>query len=145
MDPADGTGAASAEERAALARLHGRIAPRAGELVGAFYAGLRARAATREVLERLSAAEFTALQAHQARLLAELVAPDSAPRSLARAASHSGRVHALLGLGFATVVEAHGFYQRLLEDLVPDRVHLLVDGRVVERGGPELARQIEAA
>ncbi|MGH8980031.1 MAG: Fe-S cluster assembly ATPase SufC [Acidimicrobiales bacterium] len=34
-------------------------------------------------------------------------------------------------------------YQRLLETLVPDRVHLLVDGRIVESGGPELARRIE--
>ncbi|MGH9082464.1 MAG: Fe-S cluster assembly ATPase SufC [Acidimicrobiales bacterium] len=36
-------------------------------------------------------------------------------------------------------------YQRLLEDLVPDRVHLMIDGRIVERGGPDLARQVEAA
>jgi Fe-S cluster assembly ATP-binding protein len=35
-------------------------------------------------------------------------------------------------------------YQRILEDLVPDRVHLLVAGRVVESGGRELAAQIEA-
>jgi len=36
-------------------------------------------------------------------------------------------------------------YQRILEDLVPDQVHLMVDGRVVEHGGPELARRIEDA
>ena len=36
-------------------------------------------------------------------------------------------------------------YQRLLEALVPDRVHLLLDGRVAEEGGPELARRIESA
>ncbi|MGH9087989.1 MAG: Fe-S cluster assembly ATPase SufC [Acidimicrobiales bacterium] len=36
-------------------------------------------------------------------------------------------------------------YQRLLEQLVPDRVHLLVGGRVVESGGPELGKEIEAA
>ncbi len=35
-------------------------------------------------------------------------------------------------------------YQRLLEELVPDRVHLLVDGRIAESGGPELAARIEA-
>jgi Fe-S cluster assembly ATP-binding protein len=34
-------------------------------------------------------------------------------------------------------------YQRLLETLVPDVVHLLVDGRVVDVGGPELAAEIE--
>jgi Fe-S cluster assembly ATP-binding protein len=35
-------------------------------------------------------------------------------------------------------------YQRILEDLVPDRVHLVVGGRVVAEGGPELAARIEA-
>src|SRR5213078_1143444 len=34
-------------------------------------------------------------------------------------------------------------YQRILEELRPDRVHILVDGRVVESGGPELARRLE--
>jgi Fe-S cluster assembly ATP-binding protein len=35
-------------------------------------------------------------------------------------------------------------YQRLLDELVPDVVHLLVDGRIVAEGGPDLARQVEA-
>jgi len=35
-------------------------------------------------------------------------------------------------------------YQRLLEELHPDRVHLLVDGRIVESGGPELSKKLEA-
>ncbi len=35
-------------------------------------------------------------------------------------------------------------YQRLLDELAPDQVHLLVGGRIVESGGPELAHQIEA-
>jgi Fe-S cluster assembly ATP-binding protein len=34
-------------------------------------------------------------------------------------------------------------YQRLLDELVPDVVHLLVDGRVVQSGGAELAKQVE--
>jgi len=34
-------------------------------------------------------------------------------------------------------------YQRLLEHLAPDHVHVLVDGRIVASGGPELARQLE--
>ena len=34
-------------------------------------------------------------------------------------------------------------YQRILEYLEPDRVHLLVNGRVVESGGPDLARRLE--
>jgi len=34
-------------------------------------------------------------------------------------------------------------YQRLLKLLEPDRVHVLVDGRVVSSGGTELAEQVE--
>ena len=35
-------------------------------------------------------------------------------------------------------------YERLLRYIVPDRVHVLVDGRVVDSGGKELARELEA-
>jgi Fe-S cluster assembly ATP-binding protein len=35
-------------------------------------------------------------------------------------------------------------YQRLLDELTPDVVHILVDGRIVETGGPELAKRLEA-
>jgi Fe-S cluster assembly ATP-binding protein len=34
-------------------------------------------------------------------------------------------------------------YQRLLDHLEPDRVHVLHEGRIVASGGPELARQLE--
>jgi Fe-S cluster assembly ATP-binding protein len=34
-------------------------------------------------------------------------------------------------------------YQRLLDYITPDVVHVFVDGRVVESGGPDLARRIE--
>ncbi|MEY3362266.1 MAG: hypothetical protein RL531_1985 [Actinomycetota bacterium] len=34
-------------------------------------------------------------------------------------------------------------YQRILEHLAPDRVHVLVDGRIVAVGGPELAARVE--
>ncbi len=34
-------------------------------------------------------------------------------------------------------------YQRLLDELKPDHVHVLIEGRIVETGGPELAREIE--
>ena len=34
-------------------------------------------------------------------------------------------------------------YQRLLDYLQPDRVHILIDGRIVASGGPELATQLE--
>ena len=39
------------------------------------------------------------------------------------------------------VVVTH--YQRLLNYIVPDFVHVLVDGRIVRSGGPELALELE--
>ena len=34
-------------------------------------------------------------------------------------------------------------YQRILDELTPDVVHILVDGRIVESGGADLARRLE--
>ena len=34
-------------------------------------------------------------------------------------------------------------YQRILNELAADRVHILVDGRIVESGGPELSQRLE--
>ncbi|MFQ5348117.1 MAG: Fe-S cluster assembly ATPase SufC [Rhodothalassiaceae bacterium] len=34
-------------------------------------------------------------------------------------------------------------YQRLLDHVVPDRVHVMTGGRIVRSGGPELARELE--
>ena len=34
-------------------------------------------------------------------------------------------------------------YRRILDHLTPDKVHILVDGRIVETGGPELAAQLD--
>ena len=34
-------------------------------------------------------------------------------------------------------------YQRILQELEPDFVHILVDGKIVESGGEELARRLE--
>jgi Fe-S cluster assembly ATP-binding protein len=36
-------------------------------------------------------------------------------------------------------------YQRLLDHIKPDRIHILVDGRIVRSGGPELALELEAS
>jgi Fe-S cluster assembly ATP-binding protein len=41
----------------------------------------------------------------------------------------------------ATVVVTH--YQRLLDYIVPDRVHVLSRGRIVKSGGKELALELE--
>ena len=42
----------------------------------------------------------------------------------------------------AVLVITH--YQRLLDYLQPDHVHVLANGRIVESGGPELAQRLEA-
>jgi Fe-S cluster assembly ATP-binding protein len=34
-------------------------------------------------------------------------------------------------------------YQRILEYLQPDKVHVLIGGRIVDSGGPELAERLE--
>ena len=36
-------------------------------------------------------------------------------------------------------------YQRLLNYIVPDTVHILADGRIVRSGGAELAHELEAS
>ncbi len=35
-------------------------------------------------------------------------------------------------------------YQRILDYITPDYVHVFIDGRIVEEGGPELAHKLEA-
>ncbi len=50
-------------------------------------------------------------------------------------------VNALRGSDFGALVITH--YQRILNYIQPDYVHIMLDGRVVESGGPELALQLE--
>ena len=50
-------------------------------------------------------------------------------------------VNAMRGPERAIVVVTH--YQRLLDYIVPDHVHVLSQGRIVKSGGPELARELE--
>ena len=51
-------------------------------------------------------------------------------------------VQALVGPEMGTLVITH--YQRILNHIKPDFVHVFVDGRIVEEGGPELAHKLEA-
>jgi Fe-S cluster assembly ATP-binding protein len=50
-------------------------------------------------------------------------------------------VNALRSPDRAMIVITH--YQRLLDYIVPDRVHVLSDGRIVKTGGKELALELE--
>ncbi|MDR3521768.1 MAG: Fe-S cluster assembly ATPase SufC [Acidocella sp.] len=51
-------------------------------------------------------------------------------------------VNALRGPKFSALVITH--YQRLLDHIVPDYVHVLAAGKIVRSGGPELALELEA-
>ena len=51
-------------------------------------------------------------------------------------------VNELVGPEMGALVITH--YQRILDYITPDRVHVFVGGRIVEEGGPELAKQLEA-
>ncbi|MEO5963040.1 MAG: Fe-S cluster assembly ATPase SufC, partial [Thermomonas sp.] len=51
-------------------------------------------------------------------------------------------VNSLRDAGRSFLVITH--YQRLLDYIKPDFVHVLAEGRIVESGGPELALELEA-
>jgi len=51
-------------------------------------------------------------------------------------------INALRSPERAVVLVTH--YKRLLEHVVPDKVHVLAAGRVIKSGGPELADELEA-
>jgi len=50
-------------------------------------------------------------------------------------------VNSMRGPGLGGLIITH--YQRLLDYIVPDRVHIIVDGKVVQSGGPELAQKLD--
>ena len=54
----------------------------------------------------------------------------------------AGGVKDLVGPDMGALVITH--YQRILDYITPDYVHVFVDGRIVESGGPDLAKQLEA-
>ncbi len=51
-------------------------------------------------------------------------------------------VNTLLGPNMGVLVITH--YQRLLNYITPDRVHIMVKGQIVKSGGKELAHELEA-
>ncbi len=54
----------------------------------------------------------------------------------------AGGVKELVSPEMGAVVITH--YQRILNYITPDFVHVFLDGRIVEEGGPELAHKLEA-
>ena len=51
-------------------------------------------------------------------------------------------VNALAGPEMGVLVITH--YNRILNYIKPDKVHVMVDGRIVTSGGPEMALELEA-
>jgi len=51
-------------------------------------------------------------------------------------------VNSLRGPDFSALVITH--HQRLLDYIVPDRIHVMAKGRIIHSGGPEIAKQLEA-
>ena len=54
----------------------------------------------------------------------------------------AGGVKELVGPEMGALVITH--YQRILDYITPDHVHVFVDGRIVKSGGAELAKELEA-
>jgi Fe-S cluster assembly ATP-binding protein len=50
-------------------------------------------------------------------------------------------VNRLRGPGFGMLVITH--YERILRYIQPDHLHILIDGRIVLNGGPELVKELE--
>jgi Fe-S cluster assembly ATP-binding protein len=50
------------------------------------------------------------------------------------------KLHTEVGMGALIITH----YQRILHYITPQFVHVLMDGRIVAEGGPELAKQLEA-
>lgn len=55
-------------------------------------------------------------------------------------ADGANRLQEELGMGMLVITH----YQRLLNYIKPDFVHVMLDGRIVQSGGPELALELEA-
>ncbi|WP_040759448.1 Fe-S cluster assembly ATPase SufC [Sporosarcina newyorkensis] len=54
----------------------------------------------------------------------------------------SNGINEMRGEGFGCLIITH--YQRLLNYIEPDHVHVMMQGRVVKSGGPELAAKLES-
>ena len=54
----------------------------------------------------------------------------------------SAGVNALRGPNIGMLVITH--YQRLLDYIVPDKVHVMSEGRIIHSGGKDLALKLEA-
>jgi Fe-S cluster assembly ATP-binding protein len=101
--------------------------------------------ATRYVNEGFSGGEKKRLEVLQMAMLKPKVAmldePDSGLDIDAVRVVADG-VSSLRGPEMGILLVTH--YQRILNYIKPDFVHVMIDGRIVRSGGPELAHELEA-
>ncbi len=85
------------------------------EFVVTFYARLRSRAESAEILARLSHEEFERLKSNQARHLHFLISPGSTPQEHYKRALHVGWVHEMAGVSLPMLLEAYHLYQQRIK------------------------------
>ena len=101
--------------------------------------------ATRYVNDGFSGGEKKRLEVLQMAMLKPKIAmldePDSGLDIDAVRVVAEG-INSLRGPGLGVLIVTH--YQRILNYIQPEFVHVMVNGRLVQSGGPELAQQLEA-
>ena len=90
-------------------------------------------------LHRLQQRQQVSLE--EPRLIVAVVPPQVAGLDIDALRVVAGGVNQLQGPENAIIVVTH--YQRLLNYIVPDYVHVLANGRIAREGGKELALELE--
>ena len=103
--------------------------------VADFYASLHQTAQTAQVLNRLTAEEFTHLRQQQAGHLLMLLDPDLNAAKHRERALAVGRIHAQVGVELPWLIEAYNLYQQALHHLFPstDAGKQRVTQRILDR------------
>ena len=50
-------------------------------------------------------------------------------------------INSLIGTNIGILIITH--YQRILDYITPDKIHIMVNGKIVKSGGKELAHELE--
>ena len=129
-------------EASEFARKNGRVAM-AAELAGVGL-GLRSAPLTsaevamiaKDPDQRLILASLARIQVDALKTVAEGV------NSMRSCVTLSSAARAARIEGFSAIIVTH--YARILDYITPDKVHVMIDGKIAERGGPEFARTLES-
>ncbi len=109
---------------ALLGRLGPVIAASAPVFTERFYADISRASPIAEVLARLEPQEFVALKARQTDYLLMMTSPELTMATHQISALRAGRIHALVGVDIAWLVESLAFYQQGVATLAKDTMPL---------------------